>query len=37
MVLFLPLQPGDEVFPLDKDNQVIPDGSNFLDTWKVFI
>ncbi|XP_071357726.1 aldo-keto reductase family 1 member B1.1 [Trachinotus anak] len=25
---------GDELFPLDKDGQVISDGSNFLDTWE---
>ncbi|AWO97988.1 Hypothetical protein SMAX5B_005484 [Scophthalmus maximus] len=27
-------QPGDNLFPLDEHNQVIPDGSNFLDTWE---
>lgn len=28
------VKPGNEVFPLDEHNQVIPDGSNFLDTWE---
>ncbi|XP_053169855.1 aldo-keto reductase family 1 member B1.1 [Scomber japonicus] len=27
-------KPGDELFPVDEEGQVIPDGSNFLDTWK---
>lgn len=31
----LPLQPGDELFPADEHNQLISDGSNFLDTWEV--
>lgn len=34
VVVFSP-QPGDNLFPLDEHNQVIPDGSNFLDTWEV--
>ncbi|XP_034434406.1 aldo-keto reductase family 1 member B1-like [Hippoglossus hippoglossus] len=27
-------KPGDDIFPLDEHNQVISDGSNFLDTWE---
>ncbi|XP_056131673.1 aldo-keto reductase family 1 member B1-like isoform X3 [Lampris incognitus] len=27
-------QPGDMLFPPDEDGKVIPDGSNFLDTWE---
>ncbi|XP_045927699.1 aldo-keto reductase family 1 member B1.1 [Micropterus dolomieu] len=27
-------KPGDELFPCDEHNQVISDGSNFLDTWE---
>ncbi|XP_035852273.1 aldo-keto reductase family 1 member B1-like [Sander lucioperca] len=30
----LPLQSGDELFPLDEHSQLISDGSNFLDTWE---
>lgn len=29
------LQPGDNLFPLDEHNQVICDGTSFLDTWEV--
>lgn len=29
------LKPGDELFPLDENQQLISDGSNFLDTWEV--
>ncbi|XP_024140230.1 aldo-keto reductase family 1 member B1 isoform X1 [Oryzias melastigma] len=28
------LQPGDNLFPLDDDKQIITDDSNFLDTWE---
>ncbi|XP_069376360.1 aldo-keto reductase family 1 member B1-like isoform X2 [Paralichthys olivaceus] len=28
-------KPGDDLFPLDEHDQVISDGSNFLDTWEV--
>uniref|UniRef100_A0A673BSN0 aldose reductase n=1 Tax=Sphaeramia orbicularis TaxID=375764 RepID=A0A673BSN0_9TELE len=28
------IKPGDEIFPLDEEGQVFPDGSNFLDTWE---
>nr|XP_040030656.1 aldo-keto reductase family 1 member B1-like [Gasterosteus aculeatus aculeatus] len=27
-------KPGDELFPLDENQQLISDGSNFLDTWE---
>lgn len=27
-------KPGDEFFPLDENEQIIPDDSNFLDTWE---
>ncbi|XP_030627336.1 aldo-keto reductase family 1 member B1-like isoform X2 [Chanos chanos] len=27
-------QPGDDLFPMDENKQVIPDDSNFLDTWE---
>nr|XP_033471275.1 aldo-keto reductase family 1 member B1-like [Epinephelus lanceolatus] len=27
-------KPGDEMFPCDENNQLISDGSNFLDTWE---
>ncbi|XP_067110375.1 aldo-keto reductase family 1 member B1-like [Osmerus mordax] len=27
-------QPGDNIFPVDKEEKVIPDHSNFLDTWE---
>lgn len=33
----LHLQPGEELFPLDDQGQVIADDSNFLDTWEVNI
>ncbi|XP_029018966.1 aldo-keto reductase family 1 member B10-like [Betta splendens] len=28
------VKPGDTLFPLDEEGQIIPDGSNFLDTWE---
>ncbi|KTF89166.1 hypothetical protein cypCar_00008164 [Cyprinus carpio] len=28
-------KPGKELFPFDKDGQVIPDNSNFLETWEI--
>uniref|UniRef100_A0A8C6M0K4 aldose reductase n=1 Tax=Nothobranchius furzeri TaxID=105023 RepID=A0A8C6M0K4_NOTFU len=28
------MQPGDEMFPEDENNQIISDGSSFLDTWE---
>ncbi|XP_041636415.1 aldo-keto reductase family 1 member B1-like [Cheilinus undulatus] len=28
------MKPGEELFPMDENNQVISDGSNFLDTWE---
>lgn len=32
---FSPLQPGEDPFPLDEHNQLICDGTSFLDTWEV--
>ncbi|XP_069012936.1 aldo-keto reductase family 1 member B1-like [Embiotoca jacksoni] len=28
------IEPGDNIFPTDEQGQVIPDGSDFLDTWE---
>ncbi|XP_049423154.1 aldo-keto reductase family 1 member B1-like [Epinephelus fuscoguttatus] len=35
-LMHLPMgaKPGDEIFPCDENNQLISDGSNFLDTWE---
>lgn len=33
--MFCLCKPGDEMFPLDEHNQLITDGTDFLDTWEV--